>query len=251
MNRQTISALAHADHPVAAPLHDASVARLLERALLRGDERVLDLGCGEGTWLRRAVRGRPGLVGEGVDLDAAAIARGRARLVAEGAADRVALHTGDASGFAPGHRFDVVLCVGATHAFGGLLPTLEAAGRHLAPGGSVLVGEGFWEREPGRETLGAGFTAQEYDSLAVTVDRVGAEGWTPVYGHVSTVAEWDEYEWSWTGTLSRWALDQEDGPDRAEALRAAKDHRDAWLHGYRRTLGFVTLLLRRTDEDLG
>ncbi|GGZ61091.1 SAM-dependent methyltransferase [Streptomyces inusitatus] len=251
MDRQTISSIAHGDHPVAAPLHETSVARLLDRALPRGDERVLDLGCREGAWLRRAVRGRPGVRAEGVDIDASAVGSGRAAFAADGLAGQVELHVRDASEFAPDHRFDLVLCVGATHAFGGLLPTLAAARGHLAPGGSVLIGEGFWEREPGRETLDAGFTAQEYDSLAVTVDRIGDAGWTPVYGHVSTVDEWDDYEWSWTGTLARWGLDRPAGPERAAALRAAREHRDAWLHGYRRTLGFVTLLLRRTESDEG
>ncbi|MER5770386.1 SAM-dependent methyltransferase [Streptomyces sp. NPDC001985] len=246
MERQRISALAHGDHPVAAPLSDDSVAALLDRALPRGDERVLDLGCGRAVWLERAARNRPGLRAEGVDLDAAAVARGRENLRAAGLDGRIALHTGDAAGFAPGHRFDVVICVGAAHAFGGLLPALEAARRHLAPGGTALIGDGFWEREPDRAALGAGFAADEYDTLAVTVDRVTAEGWTPVHGHVSSLAEWDAYEWAWTGTLARWGLDHPEDPESGDALRAAAEHRAGWLRGYRRTLGFVTLLLRET-----
>jgi precorrin-6B methylase 2 len=54
MDRQLISALAHADHPVAAPLTDESVRRLLDHAIRRGDERLLDLGCGGGAWHIRA-----------------------------------------------------------------------------------------------------------------------------------------------------------------------------------------------------
>ncbi len=44
-----------------------------------------------------------------------------------------------------------------------------------------------------------------------------------VHGHVSTLQEWDEYEWSWTGSLADWALaDGRDPAERAEALEAAR-----------------------------
>lgn len=246
MDRSRISAIAHSGHPIAAPLSDATVARLLDRALPRETGRLLDLGCGPGTWLRRALTGRPGLRAEGVDIDTAAITQGRADIAANGLAERIVLHAQDAKEFAATHRFDLVLSVGATHAFGGLRPTLEAARGHLAAGGSVLIGEGFWERQPDQNTIDAGFAADEFDDLASTVDKITTEGWTPVYGHVSTISEWDDYEWSWTGTLSGWSLDNPADPDSGEAFRAASEHRDAWMHGYRRTLGFVTLLLRET-----
>lgn len=246
MNRQEISAIAHSDHPIAAPLSDDSVRTLLDQALRRGDERLLDLGCGQGTWLIRALADRPGLRAEGVDVDAAAIARAREAAAAAGLADRVVFHTLDAREFTSPHRFDLVLSVGAAHAFGGLPPTLEAAAGHLAQGGGVLVGDGFWERPPGQAILDIGFDPEECEDLATTVDRVTAAGWTPLYGHVSTQREWDDYEWSWTGSLSRWALDQPEHPDGADALKVADEHRTAWLRGYRGTLGFVTLYLRRT-----
>ncbi|HET6858847.1 MAG TPA: class I SAM-dependent methyltransferase [Streptomyces sp.] len=248
MDRQHISAIAHTDHPIAAPLGDDSVRVLLDRALPRGDARLLDLGCGAGAWLTRAQSLRPGLRAEGVDNAADTIETGRRAVADAGLEDRIVLHTQDVQEFTSPHLYDLVLNIGATHAFGGLFPTLEATRKHLAPGGSVLVGEGFWEREPDQRVVDAGFTADEYDDLATTVDCITAAGWTPVYAHISTLQEWDDYEWSWTGSLSRWALDHPEHPDSAEALKAAAEHRDAWLHGYRGTLGFATLLLRRTAD---
>jgi len=132
----------------------------------------------------------------------------------------------------------VVLCVGATHAFGGLIPALAAMRGCLAPGGSVLVGDGFWEQPPSREAVE---TLGELEDLPTIIDRVAGAGWTPVYGHISTRHELDDYEWSWTGALASWALDR---PDGAEALAVASAHRDGWLHGYRNAFGFVSLLLR-------
>ncbi|MFD5464296.1 SAM-dependent methyltransferase [Kitasatospora sp. NPDC127059] len=247
MDRQRISRLAHAHHPIAAPLADGSVARLLERAL-GGQEsgRVLDLGCGEGAWLVRALAARPGWRAVGVDADAAALTRARESAAALGVVRRIGLHHRDVREFTDRERFDLVLCVGATHAFGGLLPTLAAAGELLAPGGRLLVGEGFWERTPSPAALdGLGAAPEDFADLATTTDRVLAEGWTPVDGHVSTAREWDDYEFAWTGSLAEWALDHPEHPDTAAAREAADHHRTGWLHGYRGTLGFVTYLLRR------
>jgi hypothetical protein len=88
---------------------------------------------------------------------------------------------------------DLVLCVGATHALGGLPSTLAAAGKHLAPGRRLLIGEGFWEREPSREAVEM---LGDLTDLATTADRVVGEGWTPVQGHVSTRRELDDDEWA-------------------------------------------------------
>ncbi|MDT0609252.1 SAM-dependent methyltransferase [Streptomyces lancefieldiae] len=245
MDRQQISRLAHADHPIAAPLDDEAVRRLLARGVPRGDARVLDLGCGGGEWLLRALAGHPRLTAEGVDISGTSLARAHEEADRLGVRDRLVLHRQDAARFAAPHRFDLVLCVGSTHAFGGLLATLEAAREHLAPGGRVLVGDGFWEREPSAdavEMLG------DFADLPTTLDRVVADGWTPVGGHVSSRRELDDYEWAWTGSLASWALDHPDDPDSAQALGAATTHRDQWLRVYRDVLGFLCLVLRPTDD---
>ncbi|WP_030245626.1 SAM-dependent methyltransferase [Streptomyces sp. NRRL S-350] len=247
MDRQQISRLAHAHHPIAAPLSDGSVARLLDRATAGTDEgRALDLGCGEGAWLLRALAARPRWQAVGVDVDAAALTRARESATALGVVRRIGLHHVDAREFTAKEPFDLVLCVGATHAFGGLLPTLAAARALLAPGGRLLVGDGFWQRDPSPEALdGLGAAREDFADLAGTTDQVLADGWTPVFGHVSTEQEWDDYEFSWTGALAEWAIDHPDHPDAATAREAADRHRAEWLHGYRGTLGFVTYLLRR------
>ncbi|WP_166356133.1 SAM-dependent methyltransferase [Phytoactinopolyspora limicola] len=248
MDRSQLSRIAHTNHPIAAPLHGASVRMLLSHAIKRGDEHLLDLGCAEGAWLSHALQDHPDLHVEGVDVDAEAINDARQTLRGVGRPERIALHAIDANEFQPDHSFDVVLSVGATHAFGGLLPTIQAAGRHVATGGCLVLGDGFWEQPPGPETLDVGFSADEYSDLATTVDQIRAEGWIPIAGHVSTQHEWDDYEWAWTGAVASWALDHPDDPGSIEAMAVANSHRDAWLRGYRGTLGFVTLVLRRSNH---
>lgn len=247
MDRSLISELAHAHHPVAAPLSDEAVAALLARAVVRGDEQVLDLGCGEGAWLLRALAAHPALRADGVDHSPGGLTRARQAAEQLGVVRRLGLHHIAAADFVAPHRYDLVLSIGATHAFGGLLPTLAAVRRHLAPGGAVLLGESYWQRPPGQAALdGLGATPDELDELPALVDRITADGWTIVDGHTSSDQELDAYEWSWTGSLAAWALDHPGHPDAAAATEAALAHRTRWLRGYRGTFGFVTLLLRPT-----
>lgn len=243
MNRDQISRLAHADHPLASPLDDDSVRRLLELGIVRGDERLLDLGCGGAEWLLRALVAWPGLRAEGVDISEASLAQAQEAAGRLGVQDRLALHQQDVTDFAAPHLFDLVLSSGSAHAFGGLLPTLAAARSHLAPGGRVLIGDGFWEREPSAEAIEM---LGDFGDLATTLDRVIADGWTPIGGHVSTRRELDDYEWAWTGSLASWALDHPDDPDHDQALEAATVHRSEWLRVYRDSWGFVTLVLCQT-----
>lgn len=146
-------------HPATDRLN-AQPPGVLEHGVARGDERVLDLGCGGGEQLLRALTADPQLHAEGVDIS-----------------------------------------VGATHAFGGLLPTLAAAREHLAPGESLLIGEGFWEREPSQDAIEM---LGDFTDLAATLDRVVADGWTAVHGYVSTRRELDDYEWACWRSLASW-----------------------------------------------
>jgi SAM-dependent methyltransferase len=234
--------ITHADHPIAAPLSEDAIAAVLRHA---DATRLLDLGCGQAIWPLRALTHRPGARAVGIDVNGDGLAWAAKEAERLGVADRLELHEMSAADYRSPEPFDAVLCVGATHAFGGLLPTLAAARRHLAPGGRVVVGEGFWEREPGPAALAAlGAEPGDFADLSGTVDEILADGWAPVHGHTSTLDEWDAYEWSWTGSLTRWALDHADHPSAAEAMTTAAEHRTGWLHGYRGTLGFVTLVLR-------
>jgi len=241
-----LSSIAHAHHPIAAPILGVNVNRLLRRADRQPAARILDLGCGEGAWACQALAHCPDGHADGVDIDRYGLERAEAAAAERGLADRLTLHHRDARDYVPDGDYDLVLCVGSTHAFGGFTETLALAGRHVRPDGVLIVGESFWETPPTPEALAAlDVKPQDYTSIAELVDVAERSGWAPVYAHVSDTAEWDDYEWSWTGSLTAWALDNPGHPDAAAALALARDHRDGWLRGYRKVLGFVTLVLRR------
>lgn len=242
MDRIEISDIAHTHHRIAAPVSPQNVRVLLSRLAIGSGGRALDLGCGAGEWLTELLHERPGVTGVGVDRALPDDVASRA--AARGVADRVSWVEADAASWTGGLH-DVVLCVGASHAFGGLAGTLDGVRRHLRPGGQVLLGDAIWEVPPSaraQEVLEAG--PDDFPDLAGLVSAVRGRGFEPGYGHVSTAEEWDDYEWSWTGSLAEWGLrDAPDAEAREQALAAAREHRDDWLSGYRNELGFVTLVL--------
>jgi precorrin-6B methylase 2 len=244
VDRAETSRIAHAHHPVAAPLSDASVARLLERLDPAEGTRVVDLGCGSGAWLVELLARRPDLTALGIDthLHPDRVARAASR----GVGDRLTWFEGDAGDWWDG-GYGAVLCIGASHAFGGTAGMLDAVATHLRPGGRALVGDAFWESPPSAATQAAlDATPADFPTLAGFVDLVAEHGWAIVHAHVSTSGEWDEYEWSWTGSLTDWALHEATDPaERDEALEVADRHRRDWLEGYRGELGFVTAVLVR------
>lgn len=242
-----IMRIAHADHLVAAPVAIPVVQNLLRRLAPEPSGRVVDLGCGPGEWLLQLLAGRPDLSATGIDLHLPEDLHDRAEQA--GVAQQVTWIEADISTWAE-NTFDVAMCVGASDAFGGLDGTLDALRRVLRPGGRALLGDTFWEVAPStaaQEVLGAG--PDDFPDLAGLLDLVRAHGFEPGYGHVSTLEEWDEYEWSWTGSLVSWGLRPErDQVERDTVLAMAADHREGWLRGYREQLGFVTVVLYDTQS---
>jgi cyclopropane fatty-acyl-phospholipid synthase-like methyltransferase len=247
MNRDRLSAIAHRRHPVAAPLSDATVDRLLDRVAERQPHTVLDAGCGSAQWLVRLLERTPGATGVGVDLSADAVAAAVAFAAGRGVRDRVEIRQQDA-GAVGDDGYDALLCIGSTHAFGGFPQTLRTLHTMASPGAYSLVGDGFWQRAPEQPTLDAlEATADEFPSYAELVALVEAAGWAPVHVHVSTDEEWDDYEWSWIASLSEWAREHPEDPDSADAAGFAQRHRDEWLHGYRGTLGFAVVTAEKLE----
>ena len=124
---------------------------LADGLTLRGNERVLDLGCGRGAVLlifaRRLAAGRA--VGVDIwrtqDQSGNAIEATRQNAEADGVADRVELHTADMSEL-PFERdsFDIVVSNIAIHNIGDASRrerVIEEAVRVLRPGGRLLIAD--------------------------------------------------------------------------------------------------------------
>lgn len=64
----------------------------------------------------------------------------------------------------------------------------------------MLLGEGYWEAPPSEAALRElGAEPGELPDIAGLVAEAQKPGSEAGYAHLSTAAEWDEYEWCWTG----------------------------------------------------
>jgi SAM-dependent methyltransferase len=126
-------------------------AELLDKLNLRGDERILDLGCGRGAVLLLAAQHLTTGQAVGVDLWRGVDQSGnsaeatRRNAIAEGVADRVELHTGDMTALPfEDNSFDVVVSSLAIHNIRGRAgreKAVDEAVRVLRPGGRLMIAD--------------------------------------------------------------------------------------------------------------
>jgi len=124
---------------------------LLDRLNLRGDERILDMGCGRGAVLFMAAQHLTTGRAVGVDLwrrvdqSGNSLEAAQRNAVAEGVANRVALHTADMTALPfEDDSFDVVVSSFAIHNIGGHAgrdKAIDEAVRVLRPGGRLMIAD--------------------------------------------------------------------------------------------------------------
>jgi ubiquinone/menaquinone biosynthesis C-methylase UbiE len=140
--------------------------RELDRAALRGDEELLDLGCGRGAVLIEAARRLPEGRAVGVDLWSRKDQSGNspeatlANAAAAGVAGRVELHTADITALPfPDDSFDVVTSALVIHnipAPQARYRAIDEAMRVLRPGGQLLIADPWMMARKYAEHIGQG-----------------------------------------------------------------------------------------------
>jgi ubiquinone/menaquinone biosynthesis C-methylase UbiE len=200
---------------------------------------VLDLGCGWGELLIRAVMRASQAHGTGVDNEDWALERGRRLADERGLSQRVTFVVADASKWTgPSDR---VLCIGASHAWGSSVEALQALRPLVRPGGRLVLGDGCWQKPPtpaatdlfGEDVLG--------------IDRLvgGAiqAGWKVLHLSTADQREWDDFEASWRAGRELWLQSYPRGHGFDE-IRAKLDKLlREYVTVYRSVLDFAYLVL--------
>ena len=229
-----------------APLSEEHADLLLSRFDVQCGHHVVDLGCGWGELLLRAVATCPAgdgppAIGTGIDNDPAALGRGIRHAKQRHLDEQVSFVEREAGEWT--EPADRIICVGASHAWGSTEDALTALSKLVTPGGRVLYGDGCWE---GEVTRPAGkIFGDNVRQLADIVAAATAVGFGVLHLSTADLREWDDFESTWRAGRYEWLVQHPDDPQAVDL----REQLDALLHeyvgGYRGVLGFCYLVLVR------
>jgi SAM-dependent methyltransferase len=224
------------------PLSEAHADALIESFEVGGAASVLDLGCGWAELLIRVLRSTDaGCTGIGVDTDGALLERAAASIARGGLEERITVDQRSVTDWT--EPADRVICIGASHAWGGTVSALHRLRALVTPGGRLLFGDGYWEREPTPAALD--IFGQDVLALGEVIEHALDTGWRLLTFSTADQREWDDFEAGWRRGQEQWLLANPDDP-RARELRDQLDARLLeYVNGYRGVLGFCYLVLTR------
>lgn len=250
MDRDRFSSIAHSTHSICNPVSSVATDEAIQRLALGPSARVVDIGAGKGEMVARIAERteatciaveRSIRMAQSCRSRAAHLARGRVEIVETDAGAWLASHK--ASGAQP---FDAALCIGSTHALGSFGATIAALHDLVRVGGSVVLGEGYWQCEPDSEYLAAlGATRADYTTHQGNLDLISSMGLRVTWDTTASPADWAEYEWRYLWNVERFANDNPTDPDRDAMLARARGWHEIVERWGRSTLGFGLYVARR------
>lgn len=240
-DEELIAGLKHLQLAWNTPLSEAHAEEMLRELDLCSSRQIVDLGCGWGELLLRAVEHTDRAQGEGIERDPSAIARARAAASIRGLARRVRFTQGDIR--TVGGSADRVFSIGSEHAWGGLAPALKALRDRVEPGGRLLLGAGYWKRKPTSKL--ERMLGELPESLGDLTAMALPQDWTLLSHSEADDQEWDEFETGWNQDLVDLSAQRPDSPLGRQARRLLRQRREEYFRGYRGVLGFAYLILEK------
>lgn len=247
---QKYMAIAHQDHSLCSPLSLDHLAQIIPLLDLKPGTRVLDIGCSKAELLIQMAE-RCQIVGTGIDISEAFIQAAREAIDTRAPGADITLLQQDITDYdlAASDPFDVVICIGSTHLYGGYVPTLKALKEAVNPGGILVVGDLYWRKKPEPPYLDALKLPEDAFTAFAEYPYLGAdEGFIPIYSTSASEADWDHYEWLTYRAIEHYARENPDDDDSPIMLERIHEARDRYLKWGRYTMGFGLHLLEKPPE---
>ncbi len=247
LEHEYFSAVAHANHIFCSPLNSDQLDWLINAIHLPASARLFDAGCGKAEVLIRFIK-RYAVQAVGVDHSSQFLREAYRQAIERVPMHKLTLHYMDIQAYAAAPKsFEMGICIGSSHLYGGYRNTLRAMARVARQ--YVLVGELFWQREPDPEFLAdLGITADAYTDYTGLITAGSDEGLTPLYSFVSSQQDWDHYEWLYNWSLERYVADHPHDPNCDELRTRAVHGRERYLRWGRDTFGFGLVLFGVNDQ---
>lgn len=246
MDKYKFSTISHTDLIYANPISVAKMEEVIAVLDLPPNAQALDIGCGKSELLIRLIK-EYNVFSTGVDRSPNFLQQAHVNAANRVPPERLKLLQIDVADFqADPASYDFAACIGATEVFGGYTGTVKKLAEYIKPGGLVLVGDGYWKKEPDPEYLAAlAATRDEYNSHARNVAIGVEQGLVPLYAVVASDDEWDRYEWLHARAIERYAQQNPQDPDVPALLERIRTWRDLYLKWGRDTLGFGLYLFQK------
>ncbi|MEK6701536.1 MAG: class I SAM-dependent methyltransferase, partial [Planctomycetota bacterium] len=196
MDRDLYSFVRHAALELISPLPMSAYEVLLRDLFLQEPADLLDVGCGKGTLLLAFAR--RGWRSHGVERSPLMAEAARQAALDQHLQGRFRITQADAAQAVealPSASIDCALCIGSSHALGGLDRTLVEFSRLVRPGGNVVIGELYWRCPPQQEFLDAlGMNAADLGDLSATLAKGPPFGLELLASQTATPQEFASYE---------------------------------------------------------
>jgi cyclopropane fatty-acyl-phospholipid synthase-like methyltransferase len=245
MSRQQLSSEAHKNLPHANPLSLDQMSDLLEAALVRRPRTALEIGCGAGGFSIELAK-RHGVHVVALDTNPYALERAMAAASKAQLIGTVEFRHKPAADF-NGEPVDLVVCIGASQAFGTPRQALQALRGLLAPNGTLVFAELSWSAKPPSEYLQYLATSEGDYWTAKEAEHVFAEAGLKVETiMIASADSWTQYE---AGVLhGRLEFAKTLAPDQAAEIVETSTE---WFRLYeahgRHCLGLLACVATRSD----
>nr|WP_263323612.1 class I SAM-dependent methyltransferase [Neobacillus sp. Marseille-Q6967] len=248
MDRNKFSAIAHQNHAFSNPITEEKLMKIIRMVSLKQQDRLIDIGAGKCELLIRLVEDY-GVTATAIELFEGAIEEARRKAsgrIPEGSIEFIVEDAGNAVGDCEPGVYDLGICIGSTHALGGLEETVKVLKKLVRRNGYILIGEGYWKQPPSAEYLEAlgGADESELKTHAENVKVAEELGLIPLWSYVASEDDWDEYEWLYSSSIENYCFEHPDDPDCETMLKRIRAWRKTYLNWGRDTLGFGLYLFR-------
>ena len=237
-----------------APVSDAKMAKCIETLKLQPAQRVLDVGCGCGEVLIRLGE-RYEIQGTGIDTSTESLAEAIRHAKSRVPDSLIGFEEADGKTYpVVPESLDLVMCLGATHAFGlggdAFRNAFDQMIPWVKPGGLLLVAEGYMKQPAPpeyRKLLGDSMPDEMTHAANVSTGKV--LGLVALAAWTSSDDEWDDFEWTYQRIVVRNAVMNPDDSEVMSKLSRRHEWMDAYLRWGRDTLGYGMYLFQKMEAS--